>query len=35
VRRADARSRPQRGDNELPHRYAAFINKVVAQKPPA
>jgi 5-methyltetrahydropteroyltriglutamate--homocysteine methyltransferase len=26
----------QRGDdpNELPHRYAAFINKVVAQKPP-
>ena len=27
----------QRGDdpNELPHRYAAFINKIVAQKPPA
>lgn len=26
----------QRGDdpNELPHRYAAFVNKVVAQKPP-
>ena len=36
VRRKDARSGArQRGDdpNELPHRYAKFINKVVAQKP--
>ena len=35
TRRCARRAR-QRGDdpNELPHRYAKFINKVVAQKPP-
>ena len=36
MRREDARSRPLSAattPNELPHRYAAFINKVVAQKP--
>jgi methionine synthase II (cobalamin-independent) len=36
VRRQDARSGARtRGDepNELPHRYATFINRVVAQKP--